>query len=65
MATVKWTKEAADWLEKIYSYIAEDNEQAAASVVSGIYEKVQLLEAYPELGYVYRGDESGEIRVLL
>ena len=65
MATIKWTKEAADWLENIYNYIAEDNVQAAASVVSGIYEKAQILAAYPELGYVHREDESGAIRVLL
>jgi len=48
MATIKWTKEAADWLENIYNYIAEDNVQAAASVVSGIYEKAQILAAYPK-----------------
>lgn len=65
MATIKWTKESADWLEKIYKYIAEDNEQAAASVISGIYSKVQMLEKYPELGYIYRSHESGKIRVIL
>jgi plasmid stabilization system protein ParE len=65
MAKVRWSTEADTWLKDIYDYIAADNPRAAASVVDGIYEKAQALKKFPDIGYVYRSEEEGEIRILL
>jgi len=65
MAKIRWTSEAETWLKDIHDYIAEDNPAAARSVVKGIYDKVQLLKDYARVGYVYRTDLQGEIRILL
>ena len=65
MAEIRWTIEAEAWLRDIYDYIAHDNPSAAAKVVDGIYEKAQLLKEYPEIGYKYRSESEGEIRILL
>lgn len=65
MAEIRWTEEAYQWLRDIHDYIAADNSDAAQKVVSGIYEKAQLLRQFPEIGHMYRQDETGEIRILL
>ncbi len=65
MAEIRWSHEAAQWLKEIYEYIAQDNPVAAGKVVSGIYEKAQLLSDFPEIGYKYREEPEGEIRILL
>ena len=65
MAEIRWTEEAAAWLEDIYRYIAQDNPQAAQRVVSGIYEKVQVLRTFPLIGYRHRSEPEGDIRILL
>jgi toxin ParE1/3/4 len=65
MATIRWTAEAEKWLKKIYDYILRDNPAAAARVIEGIYNKAQLLQDFPEIGYKYRAAAEGEIRVLL
>ena len=65
MAEIRWTVEAEVWLRDIYDYIAHDNPSAAAKVVDGIYEKAQLLKEHPEMGYKYRSESEGEIRILL
>ncbi|MFW5639624.1 MAG: type II toxin-antitoxin system RelE/ParE family toxin [Thermodesulfobacteriota bacterium] len=65
MAEIRWTEEAYQWLRDIHDYIASDNPDAARKVVSGIYEKTQLLRQFPEMGHMYRQDETGEIRILL
>src|SRR5690349_20738932 len=65
MAEIRGTEEAQRWLRNIHNYIAEDNPTAAARVVSGIYEKAQLLQSFPEIGYRYRTEPEGEIRILL
>jgi plasmid stabilization system protein ParE len=54
MAEIRWTEEAAIWLEDIHKYIAKDNPEATGRVVEGIYEKVQILSRFPEIGYHYR-----------
>ena len=64
MAEVRWATEAAEWLKNIHDYIAERNPTAAASVVGGIYERIQLLRTFPEMGYILRSEREGEIRVL-
>jgi len=65
MAEIRWSHEAAQWLEEIYEYISQDNPVAAGKVVSGIYKKAQLLSDFPEIGYTYRKEPEGEIRILL
>lgn len=65
MAEVRWTAEAETWLRDIYDYIAKDDPSAAARVLDGIYEKAQVLRNYPEIGYRYRSESEGEIRILL
>jgi toxin ParE1/3/4 len=65
VAKIVWTREAADWLETIYSYIAKDNPRAAHKVVSGIYEKVQLLRKHPRLGQRYERIADREVRKIL
>ena len=65
MAEIRWTNEAISWIEKIYQYIAEENPVAAQNVIEGIYEKAQVLEAFPKIGAKYRDERDGEIRILL
>ena len=65
MAEINWTAEAEKWLHDIHDYIAQDNSDAALGVVLGIYQKAQLLCDHPEMGYVYRKEAEGEIRILL
>ncbi len=65
MATIRWTEEAVNWLQDIYNYIAEDSHAAAQKVVDGIYDKAQILKVFPNIGYKYRDEPEGEIRILL
>ncbi len=65
MAEIRWTEEAHGWLRDIFDYIAAENPDAARNVVRGIYEKVQILRRFPEIGYVYRAEPEGEVRILL
>jgi plasmid stabilization system protein ParE len=65
MAEIRWTEEATRWLRDIYDYIAADNPDAARKVVSGIYDKAQVLRRFPEIGHTYRIEADGEIRILL
>ena len=52
-------------MREIYTYIAQDKPVAAANVVSGIYAKAQLLRDFPKIGYMYREEPDGDIRILL
>ena len=65
MAEIRWTEEAAAWLEDIFHYIAQDNPDAASRVVSSIYDRVQILADFPEIGHKYRSEPEGDIRILL
>jgi plasmid stabilization system protein ParE len=65
MVKVKWTKEAESWLREIHDYIAQDNPAAALRTVQRIYQKAELLEDFPEIGYVYRKQKPYPIRILL
>ena len=64
MAEIGWTEEALRWLEDVFEYIAEDNPQAAASTVKGIYDRVQELARFPEIGSRYVAS-SRHVRILL
>ncbi|MBK5940100.1 type II toxin-antitoxin system RelE/ParE family toxin [Halochromatium roseum] len=59
MAEIRWTEEAVKWLQNIYDYISEDDPVAAQNVIEGIYEKTQILERFPEIGYMYRDEPDG------
>jgi plasmid stabilization system protein ParE len=65
MAELRWTREAEQWLQDIYEYIAIDNPVAAKRVIAGIYDKAQLLRQFPELGQKYRSEPEGDIRIVL
>ena len=62
MAEIKWTEEAVYWLEEIYEYISrESSVKIANKVVNEIFEKVQILENFPQVGYRYEDDENERI----
>ena len=65
MAEIVWTLEAARCLEDIHDYIAADSPAAANKVVSGIYQKIQLLRAHPRLGQRYEPITDREVRETL
>ena len=65
MAKIRWTNEAVNWLRDIFEYISQENPKAAHKVVEGIYDKVQILSDYPNIGHLYRKETEGEIRILL
>jgi toxin ParE1/3/4 len=58
MAKVVWTEESLRWLEDIFEFIAQDNPQAAAQTVDGIYERVQALVDFPALGQRYASSHT-------
>lgn len=62
---INWTNEAETWLRNIYDFIAQDNPDAAKRVVEGIYNKAQILNDFPEIGYKYRAEPEGDIRIWL
>jgi toxin ParE1/3/4 len=64
MAEIGWTEESQRWLEDIFEYIAADNPAAAARTVQGIYERAQILKAFPEIGHRYLAS-SRDVRILL
>jgi plasmid stabilization system protein ParE len=64
VAEINWTAEAQQWLEDIFEFIAADNPEAAARVVSGIYERAQILRQFPEIGYPYQPSQR-QVRILL
>jgi plasmid stabilization system protein ParE len=65
MAKINWTDEAEKWLRDIHRYIAQNNPRAAERVVTGIYKKAQVLADFPEIGYKYRTEPEGDIRMVL
>lgn len=65
MAEIAWTLEATRCLEDIFDYIADDSPRAAHNVVSGIYDKIQLLRTQPRLGQRYEPIVDREVRETL
>ena len=65
MVEISWTNEAEERLKEIYDYISLDNKNAAIKVITGIYEKTQILCDHPEIGYQYYTDDLKNIRILL
>ena len=50
MAKIIWTEPALDRLDAIADYIAGDNADAANRLVRRVFDRVDLLEHFPELG---------------
>lgn len=65
MVDINWTNEAEFWLKDIHDHIAQDNPRIAKKVVNDIYQKVQILKSFSQIGYPYENDEDKEIRILL
>lgn len=65
MVEINWTLEAQQWLKDIHDYLAKEHPQAAKQVVEGIYNKVQLLKQFPELGYRVSQLPGHHIRIIL
>ena len=65
MVKIEWTEEAKFWLKDIHDYIAQDNKRSAKKITKEIYNKVQILATFPQIGYAYPNDDDLEIRILL
>jgi toxin ParE1/3/4 len=65
MAKINWTHEAEKWLRDIHRHIAQDSLSAAEPVVTGIYRRAKILADFNEIGYTYRTEPDGDIRILL
>ena len=64
MAEINWTAEAQQWLDDIFGFIADENPEAATRVVTGIYDRAQMLRQFPQIGYPYQPSQR-EVRILL
>ena len=51
---VRWTTDAADDLERICDYIAQDRPDSARRVAQSLVEHIDSLETFPRLGRVGR-----------
>ena len=65
MGRVRWTEEAARWLEEIHDYIAQDSPETALRIVREIHRRAESLTRFPERGYPYRDQPDRDIRILL
>jgi len=65
MAEIRWTEEASDCLECIFEYISEHNPNFAHAIVAGIYDKIQILAEFPQIGHLYRIESEGQVRILI
>ena len=61
---LNWTSESIRWLSDIFEYISADNPIAAQAVVSGIYQRAQVLLSHPEIGHRYQSS-SRHVRILM
>jgi toxin ParE1/3/4 len=58
---VRWTTDAADDLQRICDYIAEDRVAAARSVAQRVIERVGMLETFPHVGRPGRVEGTREL----
>lgn len=63
MDEIRWLDEALDDLDRIGSYIALDNERAAARIVRRIVEAVAVLAWHPKLGRVLADGDTRRLTV--
>ena len=60
-----WSPLAIERVSDIAEYIADDNPAAAEQWVAAIFEQVQKLEKFPQIGRVVPDSNRKEIRELL
>lgn len=65
MVKLIWTDHAFACLRAIRDYIAQDSPEAARRVANGIYAKTEILQQFPQLGYLHETKPEGEVRVLI
>lgn len=58
---VRWTTDAADDLERICDYIAENRPEASRRVAQSVVERIGTLETFPHLGRPGRVNGTREI----
>lgn len=49
---IAWLKDAVDDLENIYRFVAEQSETSAVKLYNHIYDQVEKLMAFPEMGVI-------------
>jgi plasmid stabilization system protein ParE len=64
MGNLNWTAESVRWLSDIFEYIEAENPHAAQEVVSGIYQRAQVLLSHPEIGHRYQ-PSTRHVRILM
>jgi addiction module RelE/StbE family toxin len=52
MKQLSWTETAKNDLQQIYNYIAENSVFYADKVVDELFERVQMIETFPEMGRI-------------
>ena len=58
---VRWTMDAADDLERICDFIAQDRPESARRVAQSVIERTGTLETFPHLGRAGRVSGTREI----
>lgn len=65
MAQINWTKKAEEDIDDIIAYYAPKSERYAKSVVQKIFDKVDLLLTFPEMGRVVPELEYKDVREII
>ena len=61
MTPIRWTPEASTDLEHISLHIAESNPEAALKTVRNIFERIEQLASFPNLGRLGREEGTREL----
>ena len=62
MARLRWTSQALDDIEAICKFIARDSDYFAHLFANKIFEKVNILESFPEAGRIVPESDQVTIR---
>ncbi|HME51553.1 MAG TPA: type II toxin-antitoxin system RelE/ParE family toxin [Candidatus Lokiarchaeia archaeon] len=65
MAAIEWTERALDDIHPIFDFIARDSQYYANLFITKIYERIQSLASFPELGRVAPEMKDPSIRELI
>ena len=58
---VRWTRDAADDLERICDYIAQSRPESARRVAQTVLQRIGTLESFPHLGRPGRVQDTREV----
>jgi len=61
VAEIRWATAAEKWLQDIHNFISQDDPAAANRVISGIYERAQVVQDFLEIGYKYKSEPEGDV----